>query len=194
MRPRVTARVSSEQASRPCREGRFPRLHIIQHRPRSARRRWRSRKRRLSPRSIRRRDHRLETDSINRSGITSPKRHCLTAQEGRAPDQAGSASHSAHRIRRSSSPTLMKTKGASSWPVFEPTNIAGTPHTSLMIALFAISESRLPLNTRPAVASTSEASYWRKTTTAAISSPKNNGTSTGGTSHSRKLKRWVSDM
>jgi hypothetical protein len=36
--------------------------------------------------------------------------------------------------------------------------------------------------------------YPRRTTTAAISSPKNNGTSTGGTSHSRKLNLWVSDM
>jgi hypothetical protein len=36
--------------------------------------------------------------------------------------------------------------------------------------------------------------YPRMTTTAAISSPKNNGTNTGGTSHSRKLNLWVSDM
>ena len=62
----------------------------------------------------------------------------LLAQEGRTPVQAGSASHSAHRIRRSSSPTLIKTKGASSWPVFEPTNIAGTPYASLTVAVFAI--------------------------------------------------------
>jgi hypothetical protein len=62
----------------------------------------------------------------------------LFAQAGRAPVQAGSASHSAHRIRRSSSPTLMKTKGASSWPVFEPTKIAGTPYASRTVAVFAI--------------------------------------------------------
>ncbi len=68
----------------------------------------------------------------------SRRHQLLIAQEGRAPDQAGSASHSAHRIRRSSSPTLTKTKAASSRPVFEPTNMAGTPYASLMIAVFAI--------------------------------------------------------
>jgi hypothetical protein len=138
MQPRVTARVSSEQASRPCRECRFPQWHIIRHRPKSVRRRSQPRKRRLSQRPVRWRDHRLEIDSINQSGVTSPRHHCLAAQDGRAPDHAGSASHSAHRIRRSSLPTLTKTKGASSRPVFEPTNIAGTPPTSLMIAVFAI--------------------------------------------------------
>ncbi len=49
----------------------------------------------------------------------------------------------------------MKTKAASSRPVFDPTNIAGTPYASLMIAVLAIavpakrSDSRgreLPLN------------------------------------------------
>jgi len=58
---------------------------------------------------------------------TSHHYFCFPAQEGRAPVQAGSASHSDRRIRRSSLPTLTKTKGASSWPVFEPTKIAGIP-------------------------------------------------------------------
>jgi hypothetical protein len=104
MQPRVTVRVSSEQVSRPCREGLFPKLHTIQHRPRSVRRLSRSRKRRPSRRCIHGFDQRAKVDSINRS-VTSPRHHRLAAQEGRAPDQAGSASHSAHRIRRSSSPT-----------------------------------------------------------------------------------------
>ena len=48
----------------------------------------------------------------------------------------------AHPIRpiASAAPhlTLTKTKAASSPPVFEPTNMAGTPYASLMIAVFAI--------------------------------------------------------
>ena len=62
-------------------------------------------------------------------------------QEGRGPVQAGSASHSAHRIRRSSSPTLTKTKAASSLPVFDPANMAGTPYAFLTVALLAIATS-----------------------------------------------------
>jgi len=62
-------------------------------------------------------------------------------QEGRGPVQAGSASHSAHRIRRSSSPTLTKTKAASSLPVFDPANMAGTPYAFLTVALLAIAIS-----------------------------------------------------
>ena len=45
-------------------------------------------------------------------------------------------------MRRSSSPTLIKTKGASSLPVFDPTNMAGVPYASRMTALFAIARSR----------------------------------------------------
>src|ERR1700710_2098693 len=59
-------------------------------------------------------------------------------REGRGPVQAGSESHSAHRMRRSSSPTLIKTNGASSCPVFDPTNVAGSPFEFLIVAVFAI--------------------------------------------------------
>jgi hypothetical protein len=62
----------------------------------------------------------------------------LTFFGGRGPVQAGSASHSAHRMRRSSSPTLTKTNGASSCPVFDPANVAGSPFAFLMVAVFAI--------------------------------------------------------
>jgi len=41
-------------------------------------------------------------------------------------------------MRRSSSPTLTKTKAASSLPVFDPTNMAGTPYAFLTVALLAI--------------------------------------------------------
>ena len=47
----------------------------------------------------------------------------LTFLKGRGPVQAGSGSHSAHRMRRSSSPTLTKTNGASSCPVFDRKSI-----------------------------------------------------------------------
>jgi hypothetical protein len=62
----------------------------------------------------------------------------FAADEGRAPDHAGSASHSAQRIRRSSLPTLIKTKAVSSRPVFEPTKTAGSPYAFLIVAVFAI--------------------------------------------------------
>jgi hypothetical protein len=62
----------------------------------------------------------------------------LTFFGGRGPVQAGSASHSAHRMRRSSSPTLTKTNGASSCPVFEPANVAGSPFAFLTVAVFTI--------------------------------------------------------
>src|ERR1700712_24733 len=64
-------------------------------------------------------------------------------QEGRGPVHAGSASHSAHRMRRSSLPTLIKTKAASSLPVFEPANTAGLPYAFLTVALLAIATSLL---------------------------------------------------
>jgi hypothetical protein len=41
-------------------------------------------------------------------------------------------------MRRSSSPTLTKTNGASSCPVFDPANMAGSPFAFLMVAVFAI--------------------------------------------------------
>src|ERR1700738_3082299 len=41
-------------------------------------------------------------------------------------------------MRRSSSPTLTKTNGASSCPVFDPTNVAGSPFAFLMVAVFAM--------------------------------------------------------
>jgi hypothetical protein len=41
-------------------------------------------------------------------------------------------------MRRSSSPTLTKTKGASSCPVFDPANVAGSPFAFLMVAVFAM--------------------------------------------------------
>ena len=58
--------------------------------------------------------------------------------DGRGPVHAGRASHSAHRMRRSSSPTLIKTKAASSLPVFDPANMAGTPYAFLTVALLAM--------------------------------------------------------
>jgi hypothetical protein len=67
--------------------------------------------------------YRIEFCSYRRSRHDPP----LLTQEGRSPVQIGRASHSEQRIRRSSPPTLTKTKGASSRPVFEPTKIAGTP-------------------------------------------------------------------
>jgi hypothetical protein len=70
-----------------------------------------------------------------------PIHWCFAAHVGRTPAQAGSPSHSAHRIRRSSSPTRMKTNAASSFPVLEPTNIAGNPYASLMSAVFDMSDS-----------------------------------------------------
>ena len=65
--------------------------------------------------------------------------------------------------------------------------MAGTPEASLMIAVFAISEIDF-------AGMSASAGYQRRTTVAAIRSPKNNGTNTGGTSHSRKSKLWVSGM
>jgi hypothetical protein len=57
------------------------------------------------------------------------------------------------------------------------------------------SSSRLLFGARPANASLSiAAGYPRIRTTAAITRPKNSGTKIGGTSHSRKLNLWVSDM
>src|SRR6478736_2598884 len=89
-------------------------------------------------------------------------------QEGRRPVHAGSASHSAHRMRRSSSPTRTKTKAASSLPVFEPANMAGTPYAFLMVALLAMATFwRLLLR--------GQDGYERTTITAAISSPKKTG-------------------
>jgi hypothetical protein len=58
----------------------------------------------------------------------------LPAHDGRRPVQSGSEFHSAHRIRRSSSPTLIKTNAASSVPVLDPMNIAGKPYASLIVA------------------------------------------------------------
>jgi hypothetical protein len=63
----------------------------------------------------------------------------LPAQAGRSPSHGGSASHSADLIRRSSPPTLMKTNGASSYPVLEPANIAGVPYASRMVDLIDMS-------------------------------------------------------
>jgi hypothetical protein len=63
-------------------------------------------------------------------------------QAGTGPVHGGSASHSVHRIRRSSSPTRIKTKGASSLPVFDPANMAGVPYASRMTVLFAMARSR----------------------------------------------------
>ena len=65
----------------------------------------------------------IEFCSYRRSRHDPP----LVTQEGRSPVQIGRASHSEQRIRRSSPPTLTKTKGASSRPVFKPMKIAGTP-------------------------------------------------------------------
>src|ERR1700754_4862164 len=42
-------------------------------------------------------------------------------------------------MRRSSSPTLTKTKGASSCPVFDPAKVAGSPFAFLIVAVLAIS-------------------------------------------------------
>jgi hypothetical protein len=41
-------------------------------------------------------------------------------------------------MRRSSSPTFTKTNGASSFPVFDPANVAGSPFAFLMFAVFAM--------------------------------------------------------
>jgi hypothetical protein len=41
-------------------------------------------------------------------------------------------------MRRSSLPTLTKTKGASSCPVFDPAKVAGSPFAFLMVAVFAM--------------------------------------------------------
>lgn len=41
-------------------------------------------------------------------------------------------------MRRSSSPTLTKTNGASSFPVFDPANVAGSPFAFLTVAVFAM--------------------------------------------------------
>ena len=59
--------------------------------------------------------------------LNTPYYLVVPAQMGRSPVQAGRASHSDQRILRSSFPTLTKTKGASSRPVFEPEKTAGTP-------------------------------------------------------------------
>jgi len=45
-------------------------------------------------------------------------------------------------MRRSSSPTLTKTKAASSLPVFDPAKIAGTPYAFLTVDLLAIATLR----------------------------------------------------
>jgi hypothetical protein len=42
-------------------------------------------------------------------------------------------------MRRSSSPTLTKTNGASSCPVFDPAKVAGSPFAFLTVAVFAMS-------------------------------------------------------
>jgi hypothetical protein len=105
----------------------------------------------------------------------------FVSRQGRGPVHAGSASHSAHRIRRSSSPTLTKTKAASSLPVFDPANMAGTPYAFLMVALLAM---QTPDGCCCAVRT--EADYHFKITTAAISRRKNTASSTGGSSDSRK--------
>ena len=41
-------------------------------------------------------------------------------------------------MRRSSFPTFTKTNGASSLPVFDPANVAGSPFAFLMLAVFAM--------------------------------------------------------
>jgi hypothetical protein len=41
-------------------------------------------------------------------------------------------------MRRSSLPTLTKTKGASSCPDFDPAKVAGSPFAFLMVAVFAM--------------------------------------------------------
>src|ERR1700712_4707586 len=88
-------------------------------------------------------------------------------QEGRGPVHAGSASHTAHRMRRSSFPTLTKTKAASSLPVFDPANMAGTPYAFLTVALLANATPwRLPDGSCCAV--WAETGYFWKMTTAAI--------------------------
>jgi len=83
---------------------------------------------------------RIETGQLVHAA-SQARRHCylsLTFLKGRGPVQAGSASHSAHRMRRSSSPTFTKTNGASSFPVFDPENVAGSPFAFLMFAVFAM--------------------------------------------------------
>ena len=70
----------------------------------------------------------------------TPERHrsSLVAQAGRAPFHGGSDAHSDALIRRSSLPTLTKTNGASWSPVLDPTNIAGLPYASRIIAVLDI--------------------------------------------------------
>jgi len=105
----------------------------------------------------------------------------LVPQEGRGPVHAGSASHSAHRIRRSSSPTLTNTKAASSLPVFDPANMAGTPYAFLTVALLAIAT---PDEFCCAIGGGD--GYQRRVTAAAINRPEKTGTSNGDANHSRK--------
>src|SRR3954454_8819453 len=66
----------------------------------------------------------------------------FVAQAGQGPVHGGTASHSVHRMRRSSSPARIKTKGASSLPVFDPTNMAAAPSASRMRLLFAMRTSQ----------------------------------------------------
>jgi hypothetical protein len=98
-------------------------------------------------------------------------------------------------MRRSSSPTLTKTNGASSCPVFDPANVAGSPFAFLMVAVFAI------------VSPVRHARRFLSRRSIKVGLPLNNdrccdqqekrsaiGSSTDGTSHSRKSNLGVSGI